>query len=89
MKNQKSNLRFNLGHMQDWYTWPGDWESFPPENIEGFEVNKVNTEVWRKIPHSTKYMILNIKLYKTWSLKATPSSTLLVSLYKIKMAHPK
>ena len=26
----------------------------PPENIEGFEVTKVNKELWRKIAHKTK-----------------------------------
>ena len=30
-------------------------EIFPPENIEGLEVNKVNVEVWRKDSHSTKH----------------------------------
>ena len=28
---------------------------FPPENIEGLEVNKVNIEVCRKDSHSTKH----------------------------------
>ena len=32
-------------------------EIFPPENIEGLKVNKVNIEVWRKISHSTNIVI--------------------------------
>ena len=31
-------------------------ETFPPENIEGLEVNKVNIEVWKKISHSTEHI---------------------------------
>ena len=28
---------------------------FPPENIEGLKVSKVNTEIWKKISQSTKH----------------------------------
>ena len=28
---------------------------FPPENIEGLEVSKVNIKVWRRISYSTKH----------------------------------
>ena len=40
-------------------------ENFPPENIEGLEVNKVNIEVWRKISHSAKHSDIRFQSYKT------------------------
>ena len=56
---------------------------FSPENIKDLEANKVNIEVWRKIPHSTKHSVIRFQSLQ----KLTPANQsiiwfLLDSLYK-------
>ena len=58
-------------------------EIFPPENIEGLEVNKVNIEVWRKISHSTKHSDIRFQNLQNLILKnQSIICFLLDSLYK-------
>ena len=44
-------------------------EIFPPENIEGLEVSKVNIEVWRKISHSAKHSDIQFQNLQNLILK--------------------
>ena len=44
-------------------------ETFPPENIEGLEVNKVNIEVWRNVSHSTKHSDIRFQNLQNLILK--------------------
>ena len=44
-------------------------ETFPPENIEGLEVNKVNIEVCTKIFHNTKHSDIRFKNLQNLILK--------------------
>ena len=58
-------------------------EIFPPKNIEGFEVNKVNIEVWRKIFRSTKHSDIRFQNLQNLILKnQSIICFLLASLYK-------
>ena len=69
VKITEGNSRPNLGYLQIWKMWPGNGTNFPPENIEGLEVKKVNIEVWRKISHNTKHSDIRFKNLQTWFLK--------------------
>ena len=58
-------------------------ENFSPESIEGLEVSKVNTEVWRKILHSTKHSDIRLQNLQNMILKnQSINCFLLESLYK-------
>ena len=58
-------------------------EIFPPENIEGLEVKKLNTEVWRKIFHIIKHSDIRFENLQNLILKnQSIICFLLDSLYK-------
>ena len=45
-------------------------EVLPPENINGLEANKVNSEVWRQIAHQTKSFDLKLQNLQKMILKS-------------------
>ena len=45
-------------------------EILPPENINGLEANKVNSEIWRQIPHQTKSFDLKLQNLQKLILKS-------------------
>ena len=42
----------------------------PPENINGLEANKVNSEIWRQKAHQTKYFYLKLQNLQKLILKS-------------------
>ena len=58
-------------------------EIFPSENFEDLQVNKVNIEVWTKIPHSRKHSDIRFQNLQNLILKnQSIICFLLDSLYK-------
>ena len=45
-------------------------EIFPPENIEGLKISKVNIEIWKKISHSTKHSDIRFQNLQNLILKS-------------------
>ena len=45
-------------------------EVLPPENVNGSEANKVNSEVWRQVPHQTKSLDINLQDFQKLILKS-------------------
>lgn len=39
-------------------------EVLPVENVNGSDANKVNSEIWRQIPHQTKSLDTNLHFQK-------------------------